>query len=299
MIKKWPSYIGVFFLYLLSLLPFWLLYVISDFLFIILYYLAGYRRNVVQENLRNSFPEKSDEERSLIEKKYFKYMADLMLETIKSVSMSEKQVQQRMACTNPELMEHYFSQGKSIIAAAGHYGNWELACLTFGFLTDKKRLVVYKPQSSDIFTDFFNRTRSRFGTTMISMKQTLRKMIEYKNELTFLVLAADQTPSRSEALYFTTFLNQPTAVFIGVEKLTGLRDCVVIFYRIDLVKRGHYTYTFVPLVENPKETRPFEITRIQVSYLESLIREKPEYWLWSHRRWKIKPEDVAKPVFFD
>ncbi|MGZ3945906.1 MAG: lysophospholipid acyltransferase family protein [Mucilaginibacter sp.] len=299
MIKKWPSYIGVFFLYLLSLLPVWLLYVISDFLFIILYYLAGYRRNVVQENLRNSFPEKSDEERSLIEKKYFKYMADLMLETIKSVSMSEKQVQQRMACTNPELMEHYFSQGKSIIAAAGHYGNWELACLTFGFLTDKKRLVVYKPQSSDIFTDFFNRTRSRFGTTMISMKQTLRKMIEYKNELTFLVLAADQTPSRSEALYFTTFLNQPTAVFIGVEKLTGLRDCVVIFYRIDLVKRGHYTYTFVPLVENPKETRPFEITRIQVSYLESLIREKPEYWLWSHRRWKIKPEDVAKPVFFD
>lgn len=299
MIKKWPSYIGVFFLYLLSLLPFWLLYVISDFLFVILYYLVGYRRNVVQENLRNSFPEKSDEERRLIEKKYFKYMADLMLETIKSVSMSEKQVHRRMTCTNPELMEHYFGQGKSIIAAAGHYGNWELACLTFGFLTDKKRLVVYKPQSSDVFTNFFNRTRSRFGTTMISMKQTLRKMIEYKNELTFLVLAADQTPARNEALYFTTFLNQPTAVFIGVEKLTSLRDCVVIFYRIDLVKRGHYTYTFVPLVENPKETRPFEITRVQVSYLESLIRERPEYWLWSHRRWKIKPEDVAKPVFFD
>jgi len=299
MIKKWPSYIGVFFLYLLSLLPFWLLYIISDILFFILYHLVGYRRKVVQDNLRNSFPEKSDDERRLIEKKYFKYMADLMLETIKSVSMSEKQVHRRMTCTNPELMERYFGQGKSIIAAAGHYGNWELACLTFGFLTDKKRLVVYKPQSSDVFTDFFNRTRSRFGTTMISMKQTLRKMIEYKNELTFLVLAADQTPARNEALYFTTFLNQPTAVFIGVEKLTSLRDCVVIFYRIDLVKRGHYTYTFVPLVENPKETRPFEITRVQVSYLESLIRERPEYWLWSHRRWKIKPEDVAKPVFFD
>jgi KDO2-lipid IV(A) lauroyltransferase len=244
MIKKWPSYIGVFFLYLLSLLPFWLLYTISDILFFILYYLVGYRRKVVQENLLNSFPEKSDEERKLIEKKYFKYMADLMLETIKSVSMSEKQVHRRMVCTNPELMEHYFSQGKSIIAAAGHYGNWELACLTFGFLTDKKRLVVYKPQSSEVFTDFFNSTRSRFGTTMISMKQTLRKMIEYKNELTFLVLAADQTPARNEALYFTTFLNQPTAVFIGVEKLSSIRDCVIIFYRIDLVKRGHYTYTF-------------------------------------------------------
>jgi len=299
MIKKWPSYIGVFFLYLLSLLPFWLLYLISDLLFVILYYVTGYRRKVVQENLRNSFPERSEEERRAIEKRYFKYMADLMMETIKSVSMSEKQVRKRMICTNPEVIEHYFGQGKSILAAAGHYGNWELACLNFGFLTDKIKMVVYKPQSSEVFTDFFNRTRSRFGTIMISMKQTLRKLIEYKNELTFTVLAADQTPSRNEALYFTTFLNQPTAVFIGVEKLTSIRDCVVIFYRIDLVKRGYYTYTLVPLVENPKETKPFEITKIQVSYLETLIREKPEYWLWSHRRWKIKPADVAKPVFFD
>ena len=299
MIKRGFAYIGVSFLFLLSLLPFWFLYIISDILFVILYYLAGYRRKVVQENLRNSFPEKSEEERKAIEKKYFKYMADLMLETIKSVSMSEKQVRRRMVCTNPEIIDHYFKQGKSILAAAGHYGNWELACLNFGFLTDKVKMVVYKPQTSEVFTDFFNRTRSRFGTIMISMKQTLRKMIEYKNALTFTVLAADQTPARNEAMYFTTFLNQPTAVFIGVEKLTGIRDFVVVFYRIDLVKRGFYTYTLVPLVENPKETKPYEITRIQVSYLESLIREKPEYWLWSHRRWKIKPEDVAKPVFFD
>ncbi|HWD87244.1 MAG TPA: lysophospholipid acyltransferase family protein [Mucilaginibacter sp.] len=299
MIKKASGYLGIFCLYLLSLLPFWFLYLLSDFIFFILYYLVGYRRKVVQENLRNSFPEKTEQERSQIEKKYFKYMADLMIETIKLASMSEKQVRRRMLCTNPEIMEHYFSQGKSIIAAAGHYGNWELACTSFGFLTDKKKLVVYKEQSSEIFTDYFNRTRSRFGTMMISMKQILRKLIEYKNELTFLVLAADQTPARNEAIYFTTFLNQPTAVFIGVEKLTTIRDCVVIFYRIDRVKRGYYTYTFVPLVENPKETKPFEITKLQVSYLESLIREKPEYWLWSHRRWKIKPTDVAKPIFFD
>ena len=152
-------------------------------------------------------------------------------------------------------------------------------------------MIVYKPQSNEVFTDFFNKTRSRFGATMISMRQTLRKMIEYKNELTFLVLAADQTPARNEALYFTTFLNQPTAVFIGVEKLSSIRDCVIIFYRIDLVKRGHYTYTFVPLVEHPEQTKPFEITEIHVRYLESLIKEKPEYWLWSHRRWKIKPPE--------
>jgi KDO2-lipid IV(A) lauroyltransferase len=282
MIKKGLSRLGIF------------LYLISDVVFVILYHITGYRRKVVQENLKNSFPEKTEEERKLIERKYYKYMADLMMETIKSVSMSEKQVRKRMIPTNPELVEHYFKQGKSIMAAAGHYCNWEMACLSFGFLTDKRRLIVYKPQSNEVFTEFFNRTRSRFGATMISMKQTLRKMIEYKNELTFTVLASDQTPVKHEINYFTTFLNQPTAVFLGIEKLTKVVDCVVIFYRIDLVKRGHYTYTFVPLVEEPKQTKPYEITEIHVKYLESLIREKPEYWLWSHRRWKIKPEDIQK-----
>ena len=299
MIKKGLSHLGTFFLYLLSLLPFWFLYIIADILFVILFYIIGYRRKVVQLNLQNAFPEKSIEERGQIEKKYFKYMADLMLETIKNVSISAKSIQKRMRPTNPEVMEHYFSQGKSIIAAAGHYGNWEMAAVSFGFLTDKKRMVVYKEQTNPIYTDFFNKTRSRFGVTMISMKQTLRKMIEFKNELTFTVLAADQTPSRHEAVYFTDFLNQPTAVFLGVEKLTKVRDCVVIFYRIDVIKRGYYTYTFVPLVEDPKNTEPYEITKLQVKYLESLIRETPQYWLWSHRRWKIKPEDVAKPVIID
>ncbi|HVW94965.1 MAG TPA: lysophospholipid acyltransferase family protein [Mucilaginibacter sp.] len=294
MIKKGLSRLGTFFLFLLSLLPFWFLYLISDLVFVILYHLTGYRRKVVQENLRNSFPEKTEKERSSIEKKYYKYMADLMMETIKSVSLSEKQVRKRMVPTNPELVQHYFSQGKSILAAAGHYCNWEMACLSFGFLTSEKRMIVYKPQSNEVFTDFFNRTRSRFGATLIPMKQTLRKMIEFKNELTFTVLASDQTPTAHEANYFTTFLNQPTAVFLGIEKLTKIVNSVVVFYRIDLVKRGYYTYTLVPLVEEPEKTKPYEITNIHVKYLEELIKEKPEYWLWSHRRWKIKPQDTNK-----
>ena len=293
MINKGLSRLGTFFLYLVSLLPFWFLYLVADLLFIIFYHVIHYRRDVVQENLRNSFPEKSEAERKLIEKKYYRYMADLTMETIKSCSMSAKSVHRRMICTNPELMDHYFKQGKSILAAAGHYGNWEMACLSFGFLTDKRRVIVYKPQSNEIFTDFFNKTRSRFGAEMISMRQTLRKLVEYKNELTFTVLASDQTPTLQDSKYFITFLNQPTAVFLGIEKLTKITDCVVIFYRIDLVKRGHYTYTFVPLVEEPEKTKPYEITEIHVRYLETLIREKPEYWLWSHRRWKIKPDHVS------
>ena len=294
MIKKGLSRLGTYFLYLISLLPFWFLYPIANLLFIILYYIVAYRRKVVQENLRNAFPKKAEAERKEIERKYYRYMADLMVETIKSLSISAKAVQKRMVCTNPELMQHYFDNGKSILAAAGHYCNWEMACLSFGFLTDNRRIVVYKPQSNEVFTEFFNKIRSRFGATMVSMKQTLRKMIEYKNELTFTVLAADQTPIRSEAHYFTEFLNQQTAVFLGVEKLSQIGNSVVIFYKIDLVKRGYYTFTLVPLFENPKDTEPYQITNAHVKYLEELIRDKPQYWLWSHRRWKVKPEDVQK-----
>jgi len=289
MIKKSLSRLATLFLYLISLLPFWFLYFISDILFVIFYYITGYRRKVVEENLRNSFPEKSEAERKQIEKKYFKYLADLVVETIKLISISEKEAKRRMFTVNPELMDHYFSQGKSILGATSHYGNWEMAALRFGLLTDKKRLIVYKPLSNAIFGDFFNKTRSRFGTTMISMKLALRKMIEYKNELTFSIFAADQTPVRTDDNYFTTFLHQPTAVFMGIEKLAQVGDAVVVFYRIDVIKRGYYAGTIVPLTETPKQTKPFEITESHVKYLESMIQAKPEYWLWSHRRWKIKP----------
>ncbi|GAC1302374.1 MAG: lysophospholipid acyltransferase family protein [Mucilaginibacter sp.] len=292
MIKKGLSRLGTFFLYLLSLLPFRVLYFISDILFFFLYYLTGYRRKVVKENLANAFPEKSIGERNGIEKKYYKYLADLIVETIKLISISESEIRRRMVTGNDNLMEHYFSQGKSIIAVSAHYCNWEMAAVRFGLITDNKRIIVYKPLSNTVFDDFFNKTRSRFGSTMISMRQTLRKMIEYRNELTFSVLASDQTPARDDARYFTTFLNQPTAVFSGIEKLTKLTDSVVVFYRIDLVKRGYYISTIVPLVEEPNKAAPFEITETHVKYLESIIREKPEYWLWSHRRWKIKPDDV-------
>lgn len=296
MIKKLFSRLGIFFLYLLSLLPFWFLYLISDLLFVVLYHVTRYRRKVVHENLKNSFPEKSDQERHDIERKYYRYLGDFIMETVKMISISAEDVQKRMKPTNPEIVDHYFKQGKSILAATGHYCNWEMAALSFGFLTHEKRIIIYKQQSNEVFNDFFNRNRSRFGSTMVSMKQTLRKMIEYKNELTFTVLVSDQTPPKTEANYFTNFLNQKTAVFLGIEKLTKVANCVVVFYKIELVKRGYYTYTLVPLVEHPELTEPYEITEAHVKFLEKIIKDEPQYWLWSHRRWKFKPESVTNAI---
>ncbi|MBB3968230.1 lysophospholipid acyltransferase family protein [Mucilaginibacter phyllosphaerae] len=294
MLRKVALNTGIFFLYLVSLLPFWFLYGVADMIFLVLYYLVRYRRGVVATNLKNAFPDRGEAERRKIERRYYRYLADLMVETIKMITVSEKSLRKRMKPTNPELVAHYFGQNRSIIAAAGHYCNWEMAALAFGLLTNEKRIIVYKPQTNEVFNDMFNRVRARFGAILVAMRQTLRTMIALKNQLTFSVLVSDQTPNYHEINYFTNFLNQPTAVFLGIEKLAKLIDAAVIFYRIDRVKRGYYTYTLVPLIEQPKQTAEYEITEAHVRYLEKLIQEKPQYWLWSHRRWKYKPEDFNR-----
>lgn len=288
MINKGLLRLSLYFLYLLSLLPFWLLYMVSDVLFVFLYYVAGYRRKVVQENLLNSFPEKTERERAQIEKKYFKYLADLMVETIKMISISKKELQRRVVLTNPEIIERYTEENKSITAVAGHYCNWEWAGLEFS--VESRLFFIYKPLSSKMFDDFFIKVRSRFGGIAVAMKQTMRTMVTHRKEFTVTVFAGDQTPVQTEANYFTTFLNQPTAVFLGIEKIAKLIDSAVIFYDMKRVKRGYYTYTIVPLIENSKDSAAYEITEAHVNYLQMMINREPQYWLWSHRRWKFKPE---------
>jgi KDO2-lipid IV(A) lauroyltransferase len=257
---------------------------------VVLYYIIHYRRDVVQENLRNSFPEKTTKELRHIEREYFKYLADLILETIKTISISEKEIKRRVVATNPELLKHYLEQSKSIITVSGHYCNWEYAALNFSAANDVKFMIIYKPLTSLVFDEFFIKIRSRFGGEPVSMGQTMRKMIAYKNERTVSVLVGDQTPVRAEANYFTSFLNQETPVFLGIEKLAILVDDVVVFYKMQRVKRGYYSYTIIPLIENAKETALHEITEAHVRCLENIICENPQYWLWSHRRWKFKPK---------
>jgi len=293
MINKGLSRLGIGFLYLVSLLPFWVLYLISDFLFVIVYYIIGYRRKVVQENLQNSFPEKTAEERRSIEKKYYQHLCDLVVETVKMITISHKGVAKRLSSPNPEILYDYFADKRSVIGALGHYGNWEVANLGLSFYLDITLLVVYKPLSNKLFDDFFIKVRSRFGSKLVAMKNTTRTMVKYKDECTFSALVADQTPVKHEAFYFTNFLNQPTAFFLGIEKLAKLTGQVVVFCDVKRVKRGYYETTFIPITENPKETAEYEITNAYIKCLETMIRREPQYWLWSHRRWKFKPEDKA------
>jgi len=160
-------------------------------------------------------------------------------------------------------------------------------------LVDEKLLIVYKPLTNKIFDDFFNKMRSRFGAEMIAMKNVLRTMVREKHNLNMSVFVADQTPVKHEATYFTTFLNQPTAFFLGIEKIAKLTDPVVVFADLKYIKRGHYEYTGIVLTEHAKETAEHEITDKYVRCLETMIKRQPQYWLWSHRRWKFKPEDIT------
>ncbi len=294
MIRKGFSRLGTVLLYLVSLLPFFMLYLIADIIYIILFYLIKYRRSVVQQNLANAFPEKSSAERQQIEKQYYHYLADLMVETVKLKTITRKEINRRFTVTNYEAVENVFAEGRSVIGAVGHYGNWEMGALKFSLLTDRPRLVVYKPLNNKIFNDYFAQMRTQFGATLVPMKSAMRKMVEFRRQQTMTLLVSDQVPSREEVTYFTTFLNQPTAVFLGVEKLAKSLDSAVIFCDVRRVKRGYYNCNFVPLFNNAKNTAEHEITNAHVHYLEQVIREEPQYWLWSHKRWKYKPEDIAR-----
>lgn len=280
-------YLALPFIYLISILPFRLLYFVSDFLYLIIFHIFGYRRNVVEENLRNSFPEKSNKEIVQISKKYFHYLCDLILETLKKINLSKKGTLEHFKFHNTELLDKLYSENKSVILLMGHYGNWELAGSAFSLSCKHPLYVVYKPLSNRYFENLMVKSRTMFGTRLIKMENTLKDILANKNNCSAYAFIADQTPSNQNA-YWTNFLNQDTAMFTGAEKLAKKLNFPVVFINIVKVKRGHYEIFAELLSENPKTTNENEIIESFVRRLEKEIIKMPETWLWSHRRWKQK-----------
>jgi len=286
------SRLNTFFLSLISHLPFWLLYLLADLVFIVLFYLLKYRRKVTQTNLANAFPEKSVKERNQIERKFYRFLGDMIVESLKMNSISEKDILSRCQITNPELVQGFLDQGHSVLLATGHYGNWEWGNLFMPLRFHEKMVVIYKPLSDKNFGEYLNKIRSRFGTEMIPMKLTMRKIIEMKNEKYMVGFASDQTPTRHESKYFTNFLNQPTAVFLGLEKIAKATNHPVVFVQTERPRRGYYEYTFITIAKDPSVTAGYEITDLNAQKLEQVIRRRPELWLWSHKRWKFTPQEI-------
>lgn len=290
--KQLAYYLALPFMYGISLLPFPLFYLLSDLFCFFLYRVAGYRKAVVMENLRNAFPEKSEKERRKIAAQYYRNLADIMLETIKMLTISKKSLEKRFRLVNRELADKYYAQGRSIVGAVGHFGNWEWACLIQGMATHHPSIVIYKPLKNPWFNKLFLKMRSRTSAVLVSMKQTLRKLTAYRAQPFMAIFASDQTPGRRDIVHWTRFLNQDTPVFLGIEKIAKMNNSVVIFCDIKRTGRGRYTVTYELLFEEPKKTEEYEITEAHIRCLEHRIRENPADWLWSHRRWKVKPPSV-------
>jgi len=243
----------------------------------------------VIENLKNSFPEKSTEEIKKISKEYFKYLCDLMLETLKTLTMSKEEMMKRcvMDPKSIQLMQRLYNENKNLVLVVGHYGNWEWAGACFSYNLDYKLYVIYKPLANKYFDRLIYQMRSRPGTGLIAFKDVLRSMIKHKDHLNVTAFIADQTPHPDSA-YWTTFLNQDTPVFIGTEKIAQKLDYPVVYSSIKKIKRGYYSLSIDMLFEQPKDTNEGEITITHTKKLENEIKEYPSIWLWSHKRWKHK-----------
>ncbi|RZJ48212.1 MAG: lauroyl acyltransferase [Flavobacterium sp.] len=278
---------GLFFLYLLSLLPLPVLHFFARLLYYPLYHIVGYRRKVVRGNLQKSFPEKSVEEITRIERSFYKYLADLIFEIIKLNTISEGELRRRVKFNGLDQIEAYFRKGESVLACTGHYGNWELCMLALGLNLTATEYVIYKPLSSDIFENWFQKLRTRFGNEFVPMRQTLRKVIATKDQPTMFCFAADQTPVKEETQYTLQWLNQPTAVLLGLEKIALQTNRPIFYFDVIKVKRGFYEVDCVLLCEEPKATEGHEITDKLYEFLNKTIQAKPDFWLWSHKRWKF------------
>jgi Kdo2-lipid IVA lauroyltransferase/acyltransferase len=286
-------YIGYLFfrfiVFLFSLIPFPVLYTLSDGLSWFFYKVIKYRGKVIFTNLRNSFPEKSEEEIQDIARKFYRNFTDILLEGIKGFTMSEAEMSRRYQFTNPELV--YNNPNTNAILMAGHLNNWEWgATIYWHYFKEKMRIIgFYKPLSNKFIEKYGLASRSQFGTTLIDIGRTAWAFDQYQKEPTGYILVSDQS-IYSDTAHWVKFLNQDTVCPHGGDKYARQFNYPVYFVRIKRLGRGMYEVEHELLIQNPASLQEGDITNIFMKRLEEIILEKPEEWLWSHKRWKVKKQ---------
>lgn len=274
-------------LYVFSLLPLRILYVFSWLIYILLNYLIGYRRTTITKNLKNSFPEKSEKDIKSIRKKFYKNFADYLVENLKSFSITQKELDARHTYSNLEIFEEIKKEGKNTMMMTGHIFNWEWFIGTVKHLPAKNTVAIYHKIKNYFWEQRINQNRGKFGTYSLDMKKTARYMMAQPNdgETTYLFIA-DQSPKRDHIFYDLKFLNQDTPVFSAFDKIASRLEMGVVFCQTVKLKQGHYHTTFERIYPKNDKFEPMEIVDQFFEKLESTIRENPDNWLWSHKRWK-------------
>ncbi|MDR2979196.1 MAG: lysophospholipid acyltransferase family protein [Bacteroidales bacterium] len=277
-------------LYPFSWLPLKALYAISYLFYLIIAKVVEYRKAVINQNLRNSFPEKSEDEIDEIRDRFYKYLSEIAAEMIKMLSISRKQLVRRYRCVNPEIVDNYYDDGKSVILMSSHYNNWEWMVLGLDMFFKHYGVGVGAPNSNKVFEKLINRARTRYGTEVIFANK-IREAFSCRkqNDIhTSYMMLSDQSPGNPEKSFKARFLNQPTAVIYGAEHFALKYNLPVIYYEVIKIKRGYYELHFTLIIEKPISTSYGEITTEYLRLLEKTIQKQPEYWLWSHKRWKHK-----------
>ena len=284
--KRIGYYLFLFFIQLIKIIPFGLLYCFADFMYFLMYYVFSYRKPVIDKNLAHCFPEKSDEERKCIRKKFYKSLSDIMVETFKGYTMRKKELEKRFISINHEQLMDYFNAGKDIFTLTAHFANWEWGNATITTALKHQPAVLYKPISNPFIEKYVKKSRSRFGTDMISIYHSMRYLLVKKPKPVSYYLVADQYPTTEEKQKVVSFFGNKTPFLHGPEDFSNQMDVPVFYLEIKRIKRGYYSMEFFKLTDSPKELKNIELTQLYANYLEKSIRKQPEDWMWSHKRWK-------------
>lgn len=278
-----------FFMKLLALLPFSVLYFLSDCIYYLIYYLVRYRRAIVRKNLTESFPEKSEREIILIEKKFYKFFTDNIFESFKMATISRTEMSCRMKFKNVDAVNSVLNEGKSISLYLGHYGNWEwISSMPLHLKEGVVAAQIYHELHNDDMNRLILNNRGRMGAVNVEMRKTARYINELsiQNKVSIIGFIADQSPKKQDSRHFIPFLNHNVPVLTGTEKITKHYGFEAWFIKVRRVKRGYYEAEFVKMHDSPKSLPDFELTSIYFNMLEDMIKVAPEFYLWTHNRFK-------------
>ncbi|WP_282148433.1 lysophospholipid acyltransferase family protein [Algibacter lectus] len=275
------------FLWLISILPFKLLYMVSDAVYVLIYYIIGYRKKVVTSNLKLAFPEKSANEIALIQKKFYHHLCDMILEAVKSITISEAEIKRRYIFTNVEEVHKLEKENKSIVLLMGHYASWEWIFILQAHV-NHKGYAVYKQLSNKYFDALVKRIRAKYNSHLITTKETVPTLLRAKvnKELTLNGFVFDQSPKAHKALHWQNFMGVKVPVHVGAEVLAKRLGMATVFLKVKKTKRGYYEATFMDIIKDTSGIENYQITDLALKRVEEQIYKAPEYYLWTHKRWK-------------
>jgi len=277
--------------YPLSLLPLWILYRISDLVFLLFISIIPYRKKVVQGNIEKSFPDLSPSDQAVLVRGFYRHFSDLLMESIKNLSVSKVELLRRMKVLNPEVLQELEKKGKSVLFVSGHFNNWEWFITSQAFLVPFESYGIGMPLSNGFWDKKLTERRQRFGLTVVNAKN-YKEMFQQEKPVSVLVLG-DQAPADARKSYWMEFLQQQTPILFGVEQMANEFDLTVVYFTMNKIKRGQYSVEFQVLTEDPKSLPYGVLTEKHVHLLEESIIDQPCNWLWSHKRWKREvPTDL-------